>query len=91
VFSLFNRLTLGYRRRMGIARRPEQHIRPVPRVEGLDRYENFWVAVRGGEVVAAAETSRELAYQLRKMGSRAEGAVMQFVRPASDAFIVGIG
>jgi hypothetical protein len=80
-----------YPRTMGIARRPQERIRSLPRPAGLDRWVNHWVATKGDEVIAAAATSRELAYRLREMGDAGRGAVMQFVHPDSDAYVVGAG
>jgi hypothetical protein len=52
----------------------------------------MWVLVVDGEVIAAEPTSRALADRVRRMdhGKRAR-AVMEYVRPASDAYIVGVG
>jgi hypothetical protein len=46
---------------------------PVPHMEELDRWVSHWVTVNDGKVIAASESSRDLAYQLRKLGSRASG------------------
>jgi len=52
----------------------------------------MWVARIGDDVSAAAPTSRELAYTLHTMDHRKRAeAVMEYVRPSSDAFIVGAG
>lgn len=52
----------------------------------------MWVLRLGASVIAAAPTSRELAYELHKMDHRKRAhAVMEYVRPSSDAFIVGAG
>lgn len=81
----------GYPPVMGIARR-EDRVVPVPRAAALDRYVGMWVAVIDGEVVAAEETSRALAYRLHQMDHVKRGrAVMEYVRPASAAYIVGAG
>jgi hypothetical protein len=80
-----------YPRLVGIARRPEERIRPVPRQESLDRWVNCWVATKGDEVIAAAPTSREIAAKLLEMGDAGRGAVIQFVHPDTDAYVVGAG
>ncbi len=52
----------------------------------------MWVARIGDDVIAAAATSRELAHALHKMDQRKRAeALMEYVRPRSDAFIVGAG
>ena len=73
---------------MGVAR----PVAPVPRPPALERYEGCWVAVRNGEVIAAAETSHKLALALHDMDHRKRReAVLEYVRPASDSYIVGVG
>ena len=45
-----------------------------------------------GEVIQAAATSHELALQLHDMDHRRRArVVVEYVRPASDAYIVGVG
>lgn len=55
-------------------------------------YEGKWVALVGDVVAASADTSGNLAVALDQLdpGER-ERAVVQFVRPTSDSFIVGAG
>ena len=66
--------------------------RPLPRPAALDRYTGCWVAVLDGEVIAAAQTSHELAVRLHDMDHRKRArAVVEYVRPTSDAYIVGAG
>lgn len=76
---------------MSVVPRPQDRIRALPAPEGLDQWVNQWIALKDGRVIAAAAKSSELGYRLHKMGPAAEGAVMQFVRPSSDGFIVGVG
>lgn len=65
---------------------------PIPRPAGLEGFAGMWVARIGDDVIAAAPTSRELAYTLHTMDHRKRAeAVMEYVRPSSDAFIVGAG
>lgn len=65
---------------------------PVPKPNDLDRFEDMWVAVIDGEVIAAEPTSHALAMTLLRMDHRRrERAVVQYVRPASDSYIVGVG
>jgi hypothetical protein len=52
----------------------------------------MWVAVSDGAVVAAAPTSHRLALTLHDMDHRKRHrVVVQYVRPATDAYIVGVG
>ena len=66
--------------------------RPLPRPAELDAYVGCWVAVLDGKVITAAPTSHQLAVKLHDMDHRKrQRAVLEFVRPVSDAFIVGAG
>lgn len=86
--SLRRRYALG----VPIARRPSAPLLPVPRPAGLEEFAGMWVLRLGDSVIAAAPTSRELAYELHKMDHRKRAdVVMEYVRPSSDAFIVGAG
>lgn len=80
-----------YAARMGLARQPEREFDFEHRADNLDTFENCWVATKDGEIIAAAESSTALAYKIREMGPRARGCVMQYVRPSTDAYIVGVG
>ena len=65
---------------------------PVRKPDMLERFEGMWVAVIDGEVVAAEHTSHALALKLFNMDHRKRAkAVVQYVRPASDSYIVGVG
>ena len=88
---LLRRIIRRYRVPMGIARQPQERIRALPALGELDQWVNHWVAVKDGKVIAAALKSSDLGYRLHQMGPAAQGAVMQFVRPAVDGFIVGVG
>ena len=68
----------------GVARHFEQHLEPEKRPHDLERYVGMWVAVKDGRVVAVAETSRHLVYELHKLGDRGKGAVAQLVQPAAQ-------
>lgn len=74
-----------------LGRQPHHRISPVPHLDELDNWIDHWVAVRNGRVIAAAKSSRELAYELHKLGPQADNAVTQYVRPPADGFIVGVG
>jgi hypothetical protein len=66
--------------------------RALPRPAELDRYVGCWVAVLDGEVITAAQSSHELAVKLHDMDHRKRArAVVEYVRPRSDAYIVGAG
>ena len=84
------RCARGYRR--GMPRTPDRGIRPLPRPANLALYEGLWVAVLDEEVVAAEPTSHRLALKLHGMDHRKRSRVsVEFVRPASDSYIVGLG
>jgi hypothetical protein len=67
-------------------------VQPLPRPKGLDQYEGLWVAVLDGDVVAAEETSHALALKIHAMDHRRRREIsVEFVRPRSDSYIVGVG
>ncbi len=71
---------------------PARRVAPAPRPAALDDFVGKWIAVSDGQVVAAAETSRQLALQVHSMDRQLrEKVVVEFVRPASDSYIVGVG
>ena len=71
---------------------PTPAFRAVRRKDSLAGLEGKWVAVIDGEVIQAAGTSHELALQLHGMDHRRRArVVVEYVRPASDAYIVGVG
>lgn len=77
---------------VGIARRsPGPRHGPEVPPAATERYEGLWVALKDGEVVAAARTSRELVYALAKLGPAAKGATMQRVPSAERGLLVGLG
>jgi hypothetical protein len=51
----------------------------------------MWVAVKDGEVIAAAYNSRELVPMLVAMGPAGRGAVAQYVPHHSDTITIGVG
>lgn len=85
------RLRAGYVQTMG---QPEstRRIAPQPRPKELNDFVGKWVAVVDGEVVAAADSSHQLALRLHDMDHRRRArVVVEYVRPASDSYIVGVG
>ena len=79
----------GYRRGMTEGTR---RVAPVPRPPSLDRWSGMWVAVVRNQVVAADHTSHGLAVRLRNMDHRRrQHAIVEYVRPTSDSYIVGVG
>ena len=54
-------------------------------------WEGHWVALKDGEVIAAAHNPRELAATLHRMGPEALGPVARFVPPPSDVIVIGVG
>jgi hypothetical protein len=84
-------LVPGYRRAVpdGQAAR---RVAPIPKPADLDRFAGMWVAVVDGEVVATEHTSHRLAVKLREMDHRRrKRATVEYVRPASDSYIIGVG
>lgn len=79
-----------YSRDMGSTGRGRP-VRPVPRLAVLDEYAGLWVAVKDGEVIAHAPTSRGVARELLRLGERAKGAVLQRVATAHEPLSVGLG
>ena len=66
-------------------------VEPERQPESLRKWEGHWVALKDGQVVAAAHNPRELAATLHAMGSSAEGAVARFVPVPSDVIVIGVG
>ncbi len=87
-----NRLMRRYFGPMGTDGGTRRGMAPLPRPNMLDTYDGLWVAVDGDRVIAAAESSHALALQLHSMDHRVTArAVVEYVRPAGDAYIVGVG
>lgn len=63
----------------------------MPRPDELNDFEGMWVAVKDGSVIAAAESSRALVYEVHKVGDRGKGAVAQFVPKPQRSSVVGVG
>ena len=90
--GLARRVVRKYAAHVPISRRPPQRVEPVARDKSLGAFAGMWVAVIDGQVVAAEKTSQALAYRLHNMDHRKrKRAVMEYVRPNSDAYIVGVG
>jgi len=51
----------------------------------------MWIAVKDGEVIAAAYDSRDLVPMVRQLGEAGRGAVAQFVPPHTDEIVIGAG
>lgn len=60
-------------------------------VEQREHWAGQWVAVKDGEVIAAAHNSRDLVPQVRSLGPKGRGAVAQFVPEPSDVVVIGVG
>lgn len=60
---------------MGFAPQPTRKLSTIKAPENLSDFEGQWVAVRGGVVIASADTARELASVLRGIGRNNEGIV----------------
>jgi uncharacterized protein DUF5678 len=72
-------------------RRRNRHVEPERALPGLERWAGMWVAVKDDKVVAAANNSRDLVPEVRKLGEAGRGAVAQFVPPRSDEIVIGVG
>jgi hypothetical protein len=58
----------------------------------LEDFVGMWVAIIDDKVEAAERTSHALALRLHEMDHRKRRrAVVEFVRPATDAYIIGAG
>lgn len=68
-------------RRLGRVRQPSD----------LRTYAGSWVAIKDGQVVAAAPTSLDLVAEVKKLGVAGESSVAQYVAPHDDAIIIGVG
>jgi hypothetical protein len=66
-------------------------MQPIPYLNELTRYVGKWVAVKDGHVIAFADTSTEVARRLRELGEASRGAVLQYVQPEVNAYVVGVG
>ncbi len=88
---LVRRILARYAGRMRIHHQPSTPMRPLPHLRELDKYEGRWVALRHGHVLVDASTSTELALKLRTLPDKGHGAVMQYVQPEADSYIVGVG
>lgn len=64
---------------------------PEHALPDLERWAGMWVAVKDGEVVAAAHNSRDLVPEVRKLGEAGYGAVAQFVPRHTDEIVIGVG
>lgn len=85
-----SRLLRGYD--PAVDERTPRGVAPLPRPEELQRFEGMWVAVVDGQVVLAEHTSHKLALRLHEMDHRKrQKAVVEYVRPAGNAYIVGVG
>ena len=70
---------------------PKKPIKSARGIAALDELSREGVVVQANQVVAAADTSHELAYTLNKLGSIAERAVIRYVAEPSDSVMVGLG
>lgn len=80
-----------YAQEMTRGARRHVHTEPVRQLEGIERYAGMWIAVKDGEVIAAAYNSHELVPMVVSMGPKGEGAVAQFVPLRSEEIVIGVG
>lgn len=64
---------------------------PIRRDPELDRWVGMWIAVKDGEVIAAAHNSRELVAMVIEKGAKGAGAVAQFVPERQESIVIGVG
>ena len=88
---LVGRILSRYAEEMPIGRPSEVAIQTVKHAAELDPFEGKWVAVKGRRVIEHADTSSQLALKVRQLGDAGRGAVMQFVQPEAETFVVGVG
>ena len=88
------RVARRYAYRCGTGRgRQHEPMEPERRLPELDNCVGLWVAVKDGQVIAAAPTSLELVdalHKLRPVGA-GKGAVAQYVPEPTDRIMIGIG
>ena len=77
-----------YRRSMSKSTRK---VEPVRQIDGIEHWAGCWIAVKDGEVIEAAHTSRELVRMVLEKGEAGRGAVAQFVPPHTDDIVIGVG
>ena len=64
---------------------------PERQPESIKGWEGHWVALKDGEVIAAAWNPRELVVRLHEMGPAAAGAVARFIPLPSSDIVIGVG
>jgi Family of unknown function (DUF5678) len=69
----------------------QRKVEPERRPKGIDRWAGLWVAVKNGEVIAAADNTRDLVMRVRSMGPAGAGAVAQYVPHRTDDIVIGVG
>jgi Family of unknown function (DUF5678) len=74
-----------------MGRGARRKVEPERRPEGIDHWAGLWVAIKDGEVIAAAETSPKLVATVRSMGQSAAGAVAQYVPRRTEDIVIGVG
>jgi hypothetical protein len=77
----------GYRHGMSRPRKVEPERLP----DAIKGWEGHWVALKDGEVVAAALDPHELIYKVHEMGPAAEGAIARYVPHHSELIVIGVG
>lgn len=88
VLTLLRRVAGGAYARL-MPRRRLPHAEPVPYPEGLDEFAGMWVALVDGKVKAAAPTSSQIVYEIKKRGIT--GATVEYVPRPSSGVKVGLG
>lgn len=77
-------------RLLPISRR-QPPIEPIRHDQELDRFTGMWVAVdESRKIRAAAPSSRELAWEIRKLGLGGK-VTAQYVTPPTEGLRVGLG
>lgn len=91
MLALFKRRFGRYAEPVSLARRSVAHVPQQTFPRELEGFEGRWVAVRNHEVIADAATSSEVMRKLRDLDESVDDVAVQFVRPETGAYIVGVG
>jgi hypothetical protein len=75
----------------GTKPRKAGELEAAPRPPELEKYVGQWVAIKGGRVVASAQTAVGLVDEVKALGDEGIDAVVEYVSPPSSSWMVGVG